>query len=81
MWFSLRPVPSPQAPDSTPLREFERQPDIRVRFDEFTVTLPPNSLLTITSRVGLGAKGSHPTPPAAKPFPVPYAEDFDGCVT
>ena len=64
--------------DGTPLTEFERQvPDLPVRGGSFTVVLPPNSLVTITSLTKLGHKGAHPEPPAAASFPIPYAEDFN----
>ena len=66
--------------DAHVVREFERQPDVAVdaATGQFTTLLPANSIITITSLTSLGHKGAHPTPPAAAPFPMPYAEDFNG---
>lgn len=64
--------------DGHPLKEFERQlADLPVRGGAFVASLPPNSIVTLTSLTKLGRKGAHPDPPAPAPFPFPYAEDFD----
>ena len=66
-------------PDGHPRKEFDRQAaDLPVHGGEFVVTLPPDSIVTLTSLTKLGQKGAHPEPPAAAPFPMPYSEDFDG---
>jgi hypothetical protein len=55
-----------------------RQPDVAVDGGVFQLTLPVNSIVTITSLRSTGAKGMHPVPPEPKPFPFPYEENFDG---
>lgn len=45
----------------------------------FTVHVAVDSMLTITT-VSTGRKGSHPTPPPATPFPLPYSDTLDSCV-
>lgn len=66
--------------DSNVLKEFERQADVAVdrATGQFTVMLPSNAIITITSLTHVGSKGTHPTPPAAAPFPMPFVDTFDG---
>jgi hypothetical protein len=64
--------------DSTPVIEYERQADITVGpGGEFSLVLPVNALLTITSLTASGKKGSYPTPPPAVAFPLPHTDNFD----
>ena len=44
----------------------------------FHLTLPVNSIITITSSLNSGMHGSHSAPPEPQPFPFPYHENFDG---
>jgi galactosylceramidase len=44
----------------------------------FSLTLPVDSLWTVTT-VSTLAKGTAPTPPPAAPFPLPWADGFNGC--
>jgi len=44
---------------------------------KFTITLDPNSIYTISTTTGQ-QKGSFDNIPAAKPFPFPYYDDFEG---
>lgn len=55
-----------------------RQPDVVVQAGVFQLTLPVNSIITITSLRTLGMHGVHPAPPEPQPFPFPYQENFDG---
>lgn len=56
---------------------FERQPDLQPREGRFSITLQPNRVYSLTTTRGQH-KGApaHPIP-AARPFPLPYADDFD----
>jgi hypothetical protein len=42
----------------------------------FTLVIPPDSMLTV-STIATAAHGSHPPPPPAAPFPLPYSDSFD----
>jgi hypothetical protein len=42
----------------------------------FTLVIPPDSMLTV-STITTAAHGSHPPPPPAAPFPLPYSDSFD----
>jgi len=64
--------------NATVAKLYERQPDVAVAGSVFKLSLPVNSIVTITSMLQLGQHCVHPTPPAPKHFPVPYAEDFEG---
>ena len=56
---------------------FIRQADLVVSPGRtVTVTLPVNSLATITTQLALGVKGSHPSPPTPTPFPLPYKVSY-----
>jgi len=56
-------------------RTFEHVADVKVVHDAFSYTFDPDSLYSLTTTTGQG-KGTA-RPPAAKPFPLPYADDFD----
>lgn len=55
--------------------EFEKQPDIRVKNNKFTMTLEGKSAYSITTTTGQ-TKGFYKAP-ENKPFPFPYKTDFD----
>eukprot|EP01051_Picozoa_sp_SAG22_P004090 SAG22_NODE_212_length_15072_cov_3.109197_2_plen_182_part_00 len=55
-----------------------RQQDVVVEAGVFHVSLPVNSIVTITSLRSIGAHGVHPASPEPQPFPFPYAENFEG---
>jgi len=55
--------------------EFEKQPDIKIRNNRFTIQLEGKSCYSITTTAGQ-SKGNYPTP-EEKPFPFPYHEDFE----
>ena len=42
----------------------------------FTLAVPLNTLLTVTTALGLAQKGHHPPPPPIAPFPLPYAVNY-----
>jgi hypothetical protein len=46
----------------------------------FSISIPVDSLTTVTTLVAAGGKGDHGPPPPAAPFPLPYADDFSACV-
>jgi galactosylceramidase len=62
---------------STAAEQFVRQPDIAPRDGVVAVTLEPNAVYSLTTTRGQ-QKGSFGEAPAAKPFPFPYRETFDG---
>ena len=55
--------------------EFEKQPDLNIRNNSFTVRLEGKSAYSITTTTGQ-TKGFYP-PPADIPFPFPYKTDFE----
>jgi hypothetical protein len=57
---------------------FERQADVDVVDGVFQLSLNVNSIVTITSMLNVGSHGVHPSPPDPEPFPLPYADDFNG---
>jgi hypothetical protein len=59
--------------------EFERQPDIKVKNNSFTIRLEGRSAYSITSTAGQ-MKGFYKSPEDA-PFPLPYKTDFEEQVT
>jgi galactosylceramidase len=56
--------------------QFVRQSDITPVDGVFTITADPQSIYSISTTTGQ-QKGSFADVPAAKPFPLPYYEDFD----
>ena len=56
---------------------FNRQADQALHADG-TVMLhvPPSRLITVTNQLNKGYKGSHPLPPPAAPFPLPFKVNF-----
>jgi galactosylceramidase len=62
-------------------RYYIRQPNVTVSASgEFSLTLSPGDLVTVTT-VTSGRKGAPPVdPPPAAPFPATYADDFSACV-
>ncbi|HEY1578053.1 MAG TPA: family 16 glycoside hydrolase [Terracidiphilus sp.] len=54
---------------------FENVATIRADGGEFTFTFDPNSLYSLTTTTGQG-KGAA-IPPRARPFPIPYGDNFD----
>jgi hypothetical protein len=56
-------------------RTFEHVADIRPEGGSFEYTFDPDSLYSLTTTTGQGRGTAQP--PAAKPFPFPYADDFD----
>ena len=54
---------------------FEQQTPISVRNNEFTVTLQPKALYTFTTTTG--QQKAKATPPAYKPFPIPFKAGFE----
>lgn len=56
-------------------RTFEHVADVAVKDGRFSYTFEPDALYSLTTTTGQG-KGAG-VPPAAKPFPLPYAEDFE----
>jgi len=62
--------------DSKPTMLFKKQSSVRVRYGSFSLTLYPDELYTLTTQK-VGQHGSYPTPPASKPFPLPYHDNFE----
>jgi galactosylceramidase len=61
---------------SNATEQFTRQPDIQPSHGGFTLVLDPASIYSITTTTGQ-QKGAFPDVPAEKPFPFPYADNFD----
>ena len=61
---------------SDPSAFFQKQDDLAPLNGNIALTLKPGSIYTITTLAGQ-AKGAHPAPPAARPFPFPYRENYD----
>ena len=49
---------------------------VQVSNGVFTISLPPDHIVTLTTKTGQ-QKGSYISPPS-KPFPIPYEDSFDG---
>lgn len=58
-------------------RQFVRQADLKPAKGAVTITLDPNAVYTLSTTRGQ-QKGHFDTIPENKPFPFPYADDFDG---
>ncbi len=56
-------------------RTFEHVADVKVADGTFAFTFEPDSLYSLTTTTGQGEGTAKP--PAAKPFPFPYADDFE----
>lgn len=56
--------------------QFVRQQDIAVKGSRITITLDPNTVYSLSTTSGQ-QKGSFAHVPSAKPFPLPYADDFE----
>jgi galactosylceramidase len=56
-------------------RTFEHVADVKPEGSSFEYTFDPDSLYSLTTTTGQGKGAAQP--PAAKPFPLPYEDDFD----
>lgn len=65
---------------SNAAEQFVRQPDIRPAGGEFTITLDPNSIYSLSTTRGQ-QKGGFADIPAPEPFPFPYYETFESYPT
>jgi len=54
---------------------FEHVADVPVRDGKFSYTFDPDSLYSLTTTTGQGKGTAEPSP--AKPFPLPYSDDFE----
>jgi galactosylceramidase len=63
---------------SSAAEQFVELPPLVLRDNTIELELDPDAIYTFTSTTGQ-RKGSHGTPPPAKPFPYPFEENFDGC--
>ena len=61
---------------STATAQFIEQPSLRLQERGLELQLDADAVYTFTSTSGQ-QKGSHGIPPARKPFPLPFAEDFE----
>ncbi|KAL5016633.1 hypothetical protein ScPMuIL_006222 [Solemya velum] len=55
---------------------FKKLEPIKIVDGKFTLNLAVDEIFTL-STVSTAQKGTYPTPPPNKPFPVPYKEDFE----
>lgn len=62
---------------STASEQFTELPDVTVNQGTFSLKLEPNAIYSLTSTKGQ-QKGTYPASPAAKPYPFPFTETFDG---
>lgn len=58
-------------------KQFIRLEDIRQKNGKFSIRLEPDAVYSISTTTGQ-QKGAFSGIPEPKPFPMPYAEDFDG---
>ncbi|HEY9533062.1 MAG TPA: hypothetical protein VIQ77_00935 [Mucilaginibacter sp.] len=61
---------------STEKQQFLRQKPLRLHNGSINLELEPNTIYTLTSTTGQ-TKGTFGTPPARKPFPFPFTENFE----
>ncbi len=61
---------------STATEQFIQMPDEAVSQGAFSLTLEPNAVYSLTTTTGQ-QKGAYPASPEAKPFPLPFTENFD----
>lgn len=59
--------------------QFVQQPAVQPENGAFTLTLEPDSIYSLSTTTGQ-RKGSFDAIPADKPFPFPYAEDFESYI-
>lgn len=62
---------------STAAEQFVAEPDVPVKGGRVSLALEANAVYTLTTTTGQ-TKGAHPPSPAARAFPFPYREDFEG---
>ena len=55
---------------------FEQLTPIVVTNGQFTITVNPDEMYTITT-LSTGTKATIPTPPASQPFPTEYSDNFE----
>ncbi|CAL1528206.1 unnamed protein product [Lymnaea stagnalis] len=55
---------------------FQKQSSLKFKNGQAELQLGLDEVLTLTT-VALGQKGAYPDPPAPKPFPLPYKDDFE----
>lgn len=60
---------------STEKEQFIKQKPLKLNKGAVEIELDPDAVYTLTSTTGQ-TKGTFGTPPASKPFPLPYKEDF-----
>ncbi|MBN2506590.1 MAG: hypothetical protein JXQ71_07840 [Verrucomicrobia bacterium] len=63
---------------STAAAQFIEQPTLPLRDRRVELDLEPDAVYTLSTTTGQH-KGSHGPVPERKPFPFPYAEDFESC--
>jgi len=61
---------------STAKEQFVEQKAFTISGKTLTLEVEPDAIYTVTTTTGQH-KGSFGTPPPAKPFPIPYSEDFE----
>jgi galactosylceramidase len=62
---------------STAAEQFVKMPDVAVNQGAFSLVLEPNAIYSLTTTTGQ-QKGAYPASPEARPFPLPFTENFDG---
>ncbi|XP_060551799.1 galactocerebrosidase-like isoform X2 [Ruditapes philippinarum] len=62
--------------DNMPSTFFKKLNPVKVIDGEFTLDLDIDDVITLTT-LNTGNKGSHPSPPPVKDFPLPYMENFE----
>ena len=77
LWSTLLGVTPGLASD--PAAQFVRVGEVDLRSGAVTLAIVPGQILTLTTLLGAGSKGSHAPPPPPAAFPNPYADDFDAC--
>ena len=61
---------------STAAEQFRQQSPLQFKDNSLELDLDPDSIYSLTTTTGQ-LKGSYGTPPESKPFPFPFAEDFE----
>lgn len=62
--------------ESNARQQLQRLAPVKASGGKLTVQVQPGSLYTLTSW-NTGSHGVHAAPPAPRPFPIPYTENFD----